>query len=197
MNVHRLFDGYNQLMRWLTRLGFFILIFAAVLFIITVVPQQVEKVNIPFSTQDGLTGTILFSQPGQVRAGDNTLVTALVEIFDSKNNLSPLVLTARLETGVESIEPRGEIQVGIQSGVPVRLEWKLKTSRQAIYPGTLWLYASSGSNRTLLLAREMKLDSRLILGVVSYKLRIALGFIASIGLILLLIGFFMSRKLKL
>lgn len=163
----------------------------------TLIPSPVEKELIPFSTQDGLTGTIEIARPGQVWAGDRVDISVTILVHDLLENAFPLGLAGRLETGIEEVDPRGESQLSIQSEQPLTLVWRVRTVKRAEYSGTLWLQLLSGSDRKLLLAKEISLDSRYFLGLSVQRARLLFGLIAAMGGLVLLSPFFKRRSLTL
>ncbi len=195
VSVHRLFDGYNRFMRWLSTVGSLILILGLGALIFTLIPGPVEKEMIPFSTQEGLTGTIEITSPIRLWAGDRAVISMTILVHTPLEGALPLALTGRLEAGIEEVDPRGETQVSIQSDHPFNLAWQVRTAQQAGYSGTLWLHQVSGSNRTLLLAREIRLESRNFLGLRVRRVRLLLGMVSAVGGLVLMSPLFKRQRL--
>ena len=148
----------------------------------------------PFTTESGYAGEITLILPQRLLAGDKTDVIARVNFNNTGSSSANILLTGRLETGVEELHPRGETQISVKTGTSVELVWQLRPVRKAVYPGNLWLSISTGTTEELLLVREVKFDSRMFMGTQAYNIRIAAGFVAVFGFLMALLSIFRPSK---
>ena len=174
--------GYNAFMqKWLfISLAVFI-IAGSILFSALPVPRGDES-RISIKTIHGLLGELVLSIPGQVFVGDRAEVSTRIKL-DGLDPEQIHALVARLETGLQQLEPAGDVRVIIASGEPVDLTWKFRARTPVSYPATLWVWLSTDGDRELLLAREVEINAHHWLMVPVIAVRIVAAFLASGALI--------------
>jgi len=176
-----------------------VLCLAVISLFVTLLPPPFEQVMIPLSSANNSLGSVTIRYPAWQWAGDTLKISASFQLSDLPQGNSPVALTARLETAVEQINPRGEVRLAVQSNGEVTFTWQVAAFIQADYPGTLWVTLSTGNDHELLLARDLTLHSRVLRGLEMRKARIGLGVTGIMGVLMLAFsGFwpFLKRMLR-
>lgn len=167
-----------------------ILLVTSILFLFTFCKQKQERITIPFSLSSGIQGNILLDIPQRVWVGETYRIRSQIEFFASRVDFYQNLIVEKLETSAEFVDPRGEIRISLQTDSPVIVEWKVKTTRNTVYPGMFWFWIEYDDSRELILARDFNLESRFILDLRMMVVRITLGlivFVSLAGLILSLL----------
>lgn len=156
-------------MRWFNRLGLLLIFLATVGLIFTAFPVQNQTATIPFSLEDGLRGELILVTPEWLKVGELSKV-ALHISFDPDQQAfvdqPRMEIVSRLEFGMLEYSPKGESKVLINPAKPLTMLWNLRPDKAMEYPGELWLLCQSQSgNSELILAREVVLQARTILGM--------------------------------
>lgn len=151
-------------------------------------------INIPFSNPSGSSGKVELSLPGRVFAGDGTEITATITLKEDENQPDFVKLSGRLEAGFDELNPAGEVEVNLQPGSMVRLNWKVRTAQNSVYPGNLWLWLESDSSRELILAREFDLESRFVFGQPVLYFRVLFASLLVLSILVLLSNFFPKKQ---
>jgi len=167
------------------RAGIFLLLVVSILLVTTIKPTNKNSSLIPFTTSSGYTGNITLTIPQRVFAGDRTTIQAVIQFDDLMPLQPPAALEGRLEAGFEEISPSGRIRVNLKPESSVDMAWTFRTGRQAIYPGNLWLWLVTGSDKDLLLVREFDMDSQFYLGMRVMFVRIVWVLLLVISVMLL------------
>jgi hypothetical protein len=167
------------------RAGIFLLLVVSILLVTAIEPTKKDSSLISFTTTSGYTGNITLTIPQRVFAGDRNTIKAVIQFDDLLPLQPPAALEGRLEAGFEEISPSGRIRVNLKPESSVEMAWTLRTGRQAIYPGNLWLWLVTDSNKDLLLVREFDLDSQFYLGMRVMLVRIVYVLLLVISVMLL------------
>ncbi len=186
--------GYNFCMPKKILISLIVLLALISLLLITLVKGQAERVKVAFSLPSGKTGSIVIEQYHRLWVGDQYPINVHVETTDSVQYSLPVVLVAKLESSAEEVLPRGELRLKLDPGEPVSFTWSIRTVRDSVYPGTLWLWVETESGKELLLARDLEFDARDFLGMRISTLRIALGLVIAVNLMVVIYSLVMYKK---
>jgi hypothetical protein len=140
--------------------------------LITLFPPPTEKVEIPFSLEGGESGSLTLKYPERLQAGVRARVTLQINFIPNTFNEGSFErqkLLSRLDLGGVSLEPEGEITAIVHPQGEVMFNWTIPNRKPQSCSGTIWLFLEkSGSERQLILAKELKIESTKFLGI-SYK----------------------------
>jgi hypothetical protein len=134
------------------------------------------------------------------------------------NQTYNLVIKARLETDGFQVAPEGEVFTALQEGQPVEIQWEIRALSQSMQPQTLWLYISFTPNQDdlsqdfiadidpsqetdeqnqftrLLAAPQFNLNVVRVFGLPGKSVRFLGGVCSFIGLVLVFVYVFKSKK---
>ncbi len=168
--------------------------FGAVLFLffglllLSTYPVYYDRHPITLDDQSQVSGEINLALPRKVYLGQSAKVTARIELSEVDASNLPTVITARLESSIDELSPRGEVLTAVTPGTPLVLIWKVKPYQSADYPGMLWISARGEEGEQLLLAREVIIKSRTFLFTRVENIRILSALMMSAGVAILLFG---------
>ena len=175
-------------MRWYHVFGLFMAALSITGIFFTSWPVPVQTVTIPFSEGKNPRGILTLFLPEALHVGDEAVVSLQIDFpFVQANEveLRKIELSSRLEIGMIELSPKGEGHVLVDPDKSSNFTWRIRPARVGNYSGRLWLFSKeTGQETSLILAREISLDSKSFLGM-SYRItRMTSIFGAAIGLIL-------------
>lgn len=133
--------------------------------VISIWPVPVHSDQVAFTSSEGVTGTLLVTQPDQIHVGEKSEVSLEILVDHMQNALDPLTFLTKLELDSIAVTPKGEGKVSIDPSKPVKLNWQIIPYKSGVYSGTLWLFVEQGGvQKDLILAKPVELKAKTLFG---------------------------------
>jgi hypothetical protein len=172
--------------------GIVLVLVSATSLLISFWPVSMHTDKIIFSSSDGITGTLLVSQPDQVPVGDKFTISLKISV-DQKSVDDQLTLISKLEMDNLKVTPYGEGKVSINTSNPVVLNWQIQPTIASAFSGTLWLFfETANGTRDLILAKPVELKTTTLFGLSLRTIRM----VSIIGLIVGFVYLFIKKFKK-
>lgn len=166
---------YNLEMRWFSWLGVLVVFLAIVGLILSALPVQEKSVTIPFSLEDGQRGELTLVTPEWLKVGEVSKIALHISFDPDQQALldpSRMEIVSRLDFGMLEFSPKGESRVLINPAKTLTMLWTLQPDKSMNYAGELWLLRETQTGESeLILAREVILEARNILGMSYFNFR--------------------------
>lgn len=166
---------------------------SAILLVISLWPEPEKMNQISFTSLEGISGTLLLTQPVQIHTSETTEISLEITMDQNDGKDNPLVFLSKLEMDHVEITPKGEGIVTVDPNKPVVLNWQLTEYKARSLTGTLWLFLeSSNGDKELILARPIELEANNLFGI-SYQLMRTISIITLLIALVLFLPIFNKK----
>jgi hypothetical protein len=160
-----------------------------VLLVLISLPIQRQTSTIPFSLEDGSTGTVTLTIPETLRQRDWAEIDLDVKFEAAGTSDQNVKIKTILQTASMDVKPAGEITAVIPLKGIAPFRWLIRSTGLEDQRATLWCFRQDPSGLTMILARDIEFEVRSFLSMTFQLTRWIMGTTAVSCLLVFVLSF--------